>query len=146
MAFGHATKTVIVGNQMMIDKNFPIRGNKFFIISKNSPKFEYWEFVSAIYALPWSLRIFYMPQDKNHRNSEKSKRSLATQLPPFPRKLLSARIHKASAVALCPAEVRVFLRRRNLAKNWNIDREWAALSTGRLAAINRQLFLCHTVS
>ncbi len=33
----------------MIDKNFPIRGNAFFIF-KNSPKFEYKEFVSAIYA------------------------------------------------------------------------------------------------
>ncbi len=34
----------------MIDKNFPIRGNAVLIIFKNSPKFEYREFVSAIYA------------------------------------------------------------------------------------------------
>ncbi len=34
----------------MIDKNIPIRGNAFFIIFKNSPKFEYCEFVSTIYA------------------------------------------------------------------------------------------------
>ncbi len=50
LAFGHATRSVIVGNQTVIDKNFPIRGNAFFIIFKNSPKFEYREFVSTIYA------------------------------------------------------------------------------------------------
>ncbi len=49
--FGHATRSVIVGNQTMIDENFPIRGDAFFIIFKNSPKFEYWEFVSAILGL-----------------------------------------------------------------------------------------------
>ncbi len=50
LAFRHATRSVIVGNQMVIDKNFPIKGNAFFIIFKNSPKFEYRGFVSAIYA------------------------------------------------------------------------------------------------
>ncbi len=49
LAFGHATMSVIVRNQT-IDKNFPSRGNAFFIIFKNTPKFEYREFVSAIYA------------------------------------------------------------------------------------------------
>ncbi len=34
----------------MIDKNFPIWGNAFFIIFKNSSKFEYREFFSTIYA------------------------------------------------------------------------------------------------
>ncbi len=32
LAFGHATRSVIVENQPMIDKNFPIRCNAFFII------------------------------------------------------------------------------------------------------------------
>ncbi len=32
LAFGHATRSVIVENQTMIDKNFPIRGNAIFII------------------------------------------------------------------------------------------------------------------
>ncbi len=50
LAFGHATRSVIVRNQTTIDKNFPIRGNAFFIIFKNSPKFEYRESVSTIYA------------------------------------------------------------------------------------------------
>ncbi len=50
LAFGHATRSIIVGNQTVIDKNFPVRGNAFFIIFKNSTKFEYREFVSAIYA------------------------------------------------------------------------------------------------
>ncbi len=50
LACGHATRSVIVGNQTVINKNFPIRSNAFFIIFKNSPKFEYREFVSVIYA------------------------------------------------------------------------------------------------
>ncbi len=50
LAFGYATRSVIVRNQAMIDKNFSIWGNAVFIIFKNSPKFEYREFVSAIYA------------------------------------------------------------------------------------------------
>ncbi len=32
LAFGHATRSVIVENKTMIDKNFPIRGNAIFII------------------------------------------------------------------------------------------------------------------
>ncbi len=32
LAFGHATRSVTVENQTMIDKNFPIRGNAIFII------------------------------------------------------------------------------------------------------------------
>ncbi len=50
LTFGHATRSATVRNQMVIDKNFPTRGNTFFIILKNLPKFEYREFVSAIYA------------------------------------------------------------------------------------------------
>ncbi len=48
LAFGHATRSVIVRNQMGIDKNLPITGNPCFIILNNSPKFEYRELVSAI--------------------------------------------------------------------------------------------------
>ncbi len=47
----------------MIDKNFPIWGNAFFIIFKNSPQFEYREFVSPIYAKrkfdPYSLTTIW---------------------------------------------------------------------------------------
>ncbi len=50
LAFGHTTGNVIVGNQTMINKNFHITGDAIFIIFKNSPKFEYREFISAIYA------------------------------------------------------------------------------------------------
>ncbi len=50
LAFVPATRSVILRNQTVINKNFPIRDNVFFIVFKNSPKFEYQEFVSAIYA------------------------------------------------------------------------------------------------
>ncbi len=35
LAFGHATRSVIVENETMIDKNFPIRGSAIFISEKN---------------------------------------------------------------------------------------------------------------
>ncbi len=50
LAFGHAARSIIVGNQTVIDKNFPIGGNAFFIIFKNLSKFKHREFVSTIYA------------------------------------------------------------------------------------------------
>ncbi len=50
LAFKYATRSVIFGNQTVTDKNFSIKGSAFFIIFKNSPKFDYREFVSTIYA------------------------------------------------------------------------------------------------
>ncbi len=73
---GHATMSVTVGNRTMID-NFPIRGNAFFIIFKNSAKFEYWAFVSAIYAKESStLPLQFLFEENMYATRQRPSRGL----------------------------------------------------------------------